>query len=961
MEVIGEYEYNKKDLIGHGAFAVVFKGRSRKTPDLPVAIKSITKKNLAKSQNLLSKEIKILKELSDLHHENVVALFDCKETTNHVYLVMEYCNGGDLADYLQAKGTLSEGTIATFLRQIAAAMKALNAKGIVHRDMKPQNILLCHSGKSNAPANEIRLKIADFGFARFLQDGVMAATLCGSPMYMAPEVIMSLQYDAKADLWSIGTIVFQCLTGKAPFQAQTPQQLKHFYEKHAELKPNIPKDTSAELRDLLLKMLKRNAKDRIEFEDFFVHPFLKPPSPVVASSPVPVPGKRASQGFSSESPTPPRCVSTSPLSGKVEYSTPPSRTLQTFKQEAITRQMSQEGEYLRVDRQTDTPRCNSPAEDFVLVPEGLPSDQSDNSDRGRAISAEDLRHYGDTPPPSLDSVTANIQSGNVAFRKTDEDISPSRPSTLPMPIQGSNQSEPIPVPSQVQAYRRIQSGSSPLSSPRKVAMDISPVGSNKNLAKAGMVTASPKGENKFAGPDIGSYSPPNVKFSIGTPPSVSSPWRRGSVGTSPGAQYGNQPTSGSPKRRASGSSPHYQYTVPGSLPAILDSPSHFARGRGSPSPDNMPHEPVAAPFGRTRPQTVPENLTNRQYNLAEINRVKRNLVEQGRCNTDPSVMGNYGGGSLLSQQLVKAALSTQQGLNQFEGQVMPFGSRTVNNDVITSPSRDYPMPLDNDRSGLYRRHSANSPSPPPNVMFAQSPPNMEGPVAFVAPGLAEETLMDDNHNETMAKLSFVHDLVNCIMELALSRGAPLNTFSESTNFKPNEALPAEQMPRFIEAQRHLEQLVLYVRALHLLSSSLQLARKEIKDERLQISNSLKDVLKQMNEKYHKCVSLCKHIQQRLGITIRNALTPQIVVATADKLIYNYAIEMCQTAVLDELFGNPQECFRRYQMAHILLHSLSQQAKNMTDKQLLNKYKDAVERRLSHIHTSHNYLQYEEAS
>ena len=65
------------------------------------------------------------------------------------------------------------------------------------------------------------------GFARFLQDGVMAATLCGSPMYMAPEVIMSLQYDAKADLWSLGTIVFQCLTGKAPFQVVTKLRQKH--------------------------------------------------------------------------------------------------------------------------------------------------------------------------------------------------------------------------------------------------------------------------------------------------------------------------------------------------------------------------------------------------------------------------------------------------------------------------------------------------------------------------------------------------------------------------------------------------------------------------------------------------------------------------------------------------------------------------------------------------------------
>lgn len=120
----------------------------------------------------------------------------------------------------------------------AGAMKAMVSKDIVHRDLKPQNILLSHDGKTKNPQPaDIRLKIADFGFARFLQDGVMAATLCGSPMYMAPEVIMSLQYNSKADLWSLGTIVFQCLTGKAPFQAQTPQALKHFYEKNANLSP----------------------------------------------------------------------------------------------------------------------------------------------------------------------------------------------------------------------------------------------------------------------------------------------------------------------------------------------------------------------------------------------------------------------------------------------------------------------------------------------------------------------------------------------------------------------------------------------------------------------------------------------------------------------------------------------------------------------------------------------------
>ncbi|VDP10584.1 unnamed protein product [Heligmosomoides polygyrus] len=260
------FEYSTKDVIGHGAFAIVYKGKYSDRPDIPVAIKAIAKKNIAKSKNLLTKEIKILKTLSSLQHTNLVALLKCTETPTHVYLVMEFCNGGDLADYLSQKTTLQEDTIHHFVVQIARALEAINKEGIVHRDLKPQNILLCNpTRQSNPPASELIIKLADFGFARFLSEGVMAATLCGSPMYMAPEVIMSLQYDAKADLWSIGTILFQCLTGKAPFQAQNPPQLKAYYEKNRDLKPNIPDYCSAPLRDLLLRLLKRNAKDRITF------------------------------------------------------------------------------------------------------------------------------------------------------------------------------------------------------------------------------------------------------------------------------------------------------------------------------------------------------------------------------------------------------------------------------------------------------------------------------------------------------------------------------------------------------------------------------------------------------------------------------------------------------------------------------------------------------------------------
>ncbi|BFZ14821.1 hypothetical protein BsWGS_17860 [Bradybaena similaris] len=277
---IGDYEIIKGDLLGTGAFAAVWKGRSKKDHSHLVAIKAIKKNNLIKSQQLLiNKEITILKELTSLHHRNVVELLDCVELKDGVCLVMEYCNGGDLADCLHRHGTLSEDTLCSYVKQIAEAMKALQHKGIVHRDLKPQNILLCYQGPKYPHPSEMLLKITDFGLARFISGAELATIRCGSHRYMAPEVIMSVKYNAKADLWSIGTILYQCLTGRAPFQARNLREFKKTYEKNPPVKPNIPVSTSPELRDLLLRMLKRDAEERISFDEFFRHPFLLVLSP----------------------------------------------------------------------------------------------------------------------------------------------------------------------------------------------------------------------------------------------------------------------------------------------------------------------------------------------------------------------------------------------------------------------------------------------------------------------------------------------------------------------------------------------------------------------------------------------------------------------------------------------------------------------------------------------------------
>ncbi|XP_035870695.1 serine/threonine-protein kinase ULK1 isoform X2 [Phyllostomus discolor] len=416
LEIVGKFEFSRKDLIGHGAFAVVFKGRHREKHDLEVAVKCINKKNLAKSQTLLGKEIKILKELK---HENIVALYDFQEMASSVYLVMEYCNGGDLADYLHTMRTLSEDTIRLFLQQIAGAMRLLHSKGIIHRDLKPQNILLSNPGGRRASPNNIRVKIADFGFARYLQSNMMAATLCGSPMYMAPEVIMSQHYDGKADLWSIGTIVYQCLTGKAPFQASSPQDLRLFYEKNKTLVPVIPRETSAPLRQLLLALLQRNHKDRMDFDEFFRHPFLDTSASVKKSPPVPVPSYPSSGSGSSSSSS-----STSHLAS------PPG---------------SRDSGGSSKDSSCDT-------DDFVMVPAQFPGDLVAEAVGGKPapdslmcsgsslVASAGLESHGRTPSPSPPCSSSPSPSGRAG----------------PFSSSRCGASVPIPVPTQVQNYQRIE-------------------------------------------------------------------------------------------------------------------------------------------------------------------------------------------------------------------------------------------------------------------------------------------------------------------------------------------------------------------------------------------------------------------------------------------------------------------------------------------------------------------------
>ncbi|KRT86833.1 protein kinase, partial [Oryctes borbonicus] len=691
----------------------------------------------------------------------------------------QYCNGGDLADYLSAKGTLSEDTIRLFLIQLAGAMKALYAKGIVHRDLKPQNILLAHSGTKTYPQpSEIKLKIADFGFARFLQDGVMAATLCGSPMYMAPEVIMSLQYDAKADLWSLGTIVFQCLTGKAAFHATTPQALKQFYEKNANLAPKIPVGTSPELCDLLNGLLKRNARERMNFETFFNHKFLQrlePPAPNLTAVDLPLATVHGSPPVSAGMPVKLPMRSATP----VKIATPPRSEPESPKSVRAT-------------------LSSSPEDDFVLVPS--PTEQL----------AESIGDRHKLPVRASPQPCAPVAS-------------PPRPSFLPI-------SEPIPVPTQRHAYERMQSQTSDKGSTEcKSAEPQSPVKSNSSIPRSQPINMK-RSENRNIQPDIdiSSLSPPSVQFVIGTPP-------------------------GSGRRRTSSSS-------------LCETP---------PPPSIWPVSPVAA-------SKIPNNSPLRM------------------SGTSPPILSGP-----LARVPILNSPNLSENNNMRHPPVIPFGTRAMT------------LPEISEMSNLQN-------------FFAETSTVEQHPITFIAPELPEETLLEREHNETLAKINFVLALSNCILELAGTRAAPISALVDAVSPKQPQS----------EMSRRAEQLVLMVRALQLLGSGLSLATQHLKSGQLRPSSTVKNVVSTLNTKFRTTLASCKQLNST-GLLTKFASAN----ITADKLLYNHAIQMCQSAALDELFGNPEDCFQRYQTAQILLHSLSQQVHNTQDRALLTKYKDAVEKRL----------------
>jgi len=197
--------YNIGEEIGRGSFSIVKKGVHKKSGK-EFAIKCIQKKYI--KLHLLEREIKIMKQLK---HDHILPLIEVFESKESIYLVLELVQGGELFDKIVEKGNYSEKDASNIVKQILEAVKYLHGHGVVHRDLKPEN-LLCSETASN-----IHIYVADFGLSRVFHEREQLSTYCGSPEYVAPEVLACVPYEKAVDLWSVGVITYILLTGFLPF------------------------------------------------------------------------------------------------------------------------------------------------------------------------------------------------------------------------------------------------------------------------------------------------------------------------------------------------------------------------------------------------------------------------------------------------------------------------------------------------------------------------------------------------------------------------------------------------------------------------------------------------------------------------------------------------------------------------------------------------------------------------
>jgi len=250
--------YDIKETIGSGGF-----GKVKRAIHLPtgetVAIKIMDKNKLGDDLPRVQTEMKALKSL---HHPSICRLYELLETQRKIFLVLEYCSGGELFDYIVDKDKLDEREARQFFREICGAVAYMHSKGFAHRDLKPENILI---------DEDHRIKLIDFGLCAQPDNGLNSAlaTCCGSPAYAAPELVSGRKYmGPEADVWSLGVLLYALLNGFLPFD---DDNLTILYRKIKQGKYETPEWLSQDSVFLMAQLLQVDPKKRITMTRLLRH------------------------------------------------------------------------------------------------------------------------------------------------------------------------------------------------------------------------------------------------------------------------------------------------------------------------------------------------------------------------------------------------------------------------------------------------------------------------------------------------------------------------------------------------------------------------------------------------------------------------------------------------------------------------------------------------------------------
>jgi len=243
--LLADFEVSRK-ILGEGAFGKVRRAHHKASGEM-YAIKEMAKHEILSSGQVehILQESEVLDDLNSPYIANKITAF---QTSSHLYILTEFAPGGDLYDKLQAARQFSTHDARVYISQVLLALEHIHSKGYVHRDLKLENLLITHDGA---------VKLTDFGFAKKVL--YRTWTLCGTPEYLAPEIVLEKGHNKAADYWALGVLLFEFLSGRSPFEAEDHMAT---YKKILTGKPNYPKRLEPQGVELITCLLQRDITRR---------------------------------------------------------------------------------------------------------------------------------------------------------------------------------------------------------------------------------------------------------------------------------------------------------------------------------------------------------------------------------------------------------------------------------------------------------------------------------------------------------------------------------------------------------------------------------------------------------------------------------------------------------------------------------------------------------------------------